>query len=498
LVAGLIATSWQAQKARAEKARAERRFNDVRQLAHSVLFDYHDAIKNLPGATRVRERLVKDALTYLDSLASEASGDPPLQRELAAAYDRVGDVRGQAYSASLGDRAGALDSYQKALRIREALVGIAPREWQNRRNLAVSYARIGNQLVGTSETARGIESLRKAVALYSELAAEQPVNTVIRHDLTETLNATGSAVEARGDMAAALEIHRKALVIWHDLFKANPEDRGARRGLSVSYENIGRALFLSNDVAGAVENNQKALALREALVAEDSTNADYRRILAISYQNKGDYEAWRKNNAQALKSFRKKLALDEQSVASDPVNAQALRDLAYSNQRIGDLLVELGNHSEALPHYTRSVSIYEKSAATDPKDLSLRLAVVLVHARVAKAQGSLGKVDPARQECEAAAALIDTIPDDSSNAEQRRSRVLIYGDLGAAYAVLAANKQVPLNLRQDHRQAARDMYQRSLDIMQDLHRCGILDAEEIPEIENVAQKVVECDVSLEQ
>src|SRR5436190_5900035 len=72
LVAGLVATTWEAN-------RAKRRFNDVRQLAHSVLFDYYDAIKDLPGATRARERLVKDALSYLDSLAGEAAGDSPLQ-----------------------------------------------------------------------------------------------------------------------------------------------------------------------------------------------------------------------------------------------------------------------------------------------------------------------------------------------------------------------------------------------------------------------------------
>src|SRR5207247_1048414 len=122
LIAGLIATTWQARRATLEKARAERRFNDVRQLAHSVLFDYHDAIKNLSGATAVRERLVKDALIYLDSLTREASGDPALQRELAAAYERVGDVRGQAYGPSLGDMTGAMESYEKALAIRKALV----------------------------------------------------------------------------------------------------------------------------------------------------------------------------------------------------------------------------------------------------------------------------------------------------------------------------------------------------------------------------------------
>ena len=30
----------------------------VRMLENKVLFDYHDAIKDLPGSTKVRERLV--------------------------------------------------------------------------------------------------------------------------------------------------------------------------------------------------------------------------------------------------------------------------------------------------------------------------------------------------------------------------------------------------------------------------------------------------------
>src|SRR5207247_1665067 len=162
LLSGIVATTWEAQQAKAEKARAKRRFNDVRQLAHSVLFDYYDAIKNLPGATRARERLVKDALIYLDSLAGEAAGDPALQRELAAAYERVGDVRGEVYGASLGDMAGALDSYHKALRIREALVAANPRDVNNRRGLADSYMKIGTQLQDTTDAARGLDYLRKA------------------------------------------------------------------------------------------------------------------------------------------------------------------------------------------------------------------------------------------------------------------------------------------------------------------------------------------------
>jgi eukaryotic-like serine/threonine-protein kinase len=322
LVGGIITATWQAHRAKAEQARAERRFNDVRQLAHSVLFDYHDAIKDLPGATRVRERLVKDALTYLDSLAREATDDPALQHELAAAYDRVGDVRGQAFSASLGDIAGAMESYQKALRIRQALVAADPHNVQNRRDLAGSYRKIGNQSLETSEAADGLENLRKALALYVELAAEQPANSDIRYDLAGIYNDLGLALEDWGDISGELENHRKALPIREELVAADPRNQNYRRDLSLTYVNTGRALCLNGDYKGALDVNSKGLALRTALLAEDSTNAHYRRLVAIGHQNDGDYRARLGDAAGALASFRKKFALDEQSLAADPDNAQ--------------------------------------------------------------------------------------------------------------------------------------------------------------------------------
>ena len=66
--------------ARTQKARAEKRFNDGRQLANSFLFEFRDAIKDLPGATPARRLVVRKALEYLDGLATEAGGDPSLQQ----------------------------------------------------------------------------------------------------------------------------------------------------------------------------------------------------------------------------------------------------------------------------------------------------------------------------------------------------------------------------------------------------------------------------------
>jgi serine/threonine protein kinase len=501
LLGGIIATTWQAHRAtvqeaiaRAEKNRAERRFNDVRQLAHSVLFDYHDAIKNLAGATPVRERLVKDALTYLDSLAKESAGDPTLQRELAAAYERVGDVRGEAFSASLGDRAGAIESYSKALRIREAVAAAAPGDIQNRRDLAASYKRLGNQLLETTEAGRGLEQLRKSLMIYSELAAKHPATPEIRHDLAEIYNAIGSALEDTGDIPAALEHHRKALSIYKDLLTANPADRANRRSLSVSYENTGRALFLNNDGPGALENNKQALALREALVTEDPTNADYRRILGISYQNAGDYLAWTKDTLGALESFRKKFAIDEKSLAADPANAQASGDLAYGSERMADLLTELGDPSQAIPYYQRSMELYEKGAATDPQDLSARTRAIVVRAHLAVALAKTGSVASAREECRKTAQLLQALEDQQTNAGQRRMRVLAYTGLGEAYAALAPKNKDRTNV-EDWR-AARDMYQRGLDLIHDLLNAGIIQADELADADAVARKVAECDAVL--
>ena len=88
LVAGLMITM---QEARI----AKRRFNDVRSLANSLIFDVHDSIKDLPGSTPARKIIVDRALQYLNVLAQESNGDVGLQRELAAAYERVGNRAGR-------------------------------------------------------------------------------------------------------------------------------------------------------------------------------------------------------------------------------------------------------------------------------------------------------------------------------------------------------------------------------------------------------------------
>ena len=85
LIAGLIVTVREARIAAQNERRAQQHFNDVRQLADSLMFEVHDSIQDLPGATPARQLIVQRSLEYLNRLARESGGEISLERELANA-----------------------------------------------------------------------------------------------------------------------------------------------------------------------------------------------------------------------------------------------------------------------------------------------------------------------------------------------------------------------------------------------------------------------------
>lgn len=104
-----------------EKRVAERRFEEVRNLAHYVLFDLYDGVSNLSGSVRVRAQMANRATDYLNTLAKEAQNDRGLRLELADGYLRLGDIQGNMFRTNLGDTAAALATYQKGLDLLDPL-----------------------------------------------------------------------------------------------------------------------------------------------------------------------------------------------------------------------------------------------------------------------------------------------------------------------------------------------------------------------------------------
>ncbi|MGH7939264.1 MAG: serine/threonine-protein kinase, partial [Bryobacteraceae bacterium] len=71
LLGATVVAIWEAHLANEQRILAERRFEQVRRLADSLMFEIHDSVKDLAGSTPTRRLIVSRALEYLDSLSHD-------------------------------------------------------------------------------------------------------------------------------------------------------------------------------------------------------------------------------------------------------------------------------------------------------------------------------------------------------------------------------------------------------------------------------------------
>src|SRR5687767_14263474 len=372
LLIGIIATTWQARVARAERARSERRFNEVRQLANSIVFEVHDAVVNLPGSTPARSLIVQRGLKYLDSLANDAAGDRGLQRELAAAYEKLGAVQYTPSVAHLGDLRGALESHRKAAALREALVAAEPSNRDYRRDLLDSYWFIATLLGAQGDIASELEMIRQQLPARRELAETEQSGFLDRYNLAATHTAIGNQLMQMGDSQGALENQREGLRLREEIAAHDPDTARSRRALTISYEYLGLAMDHAGNTQGALQMQQRGLQVRESLVAADPLNTDLRLMLNESHRYVGDLLLKRGDRDGAHEHYGKQLAFTRELVAADPSSAQFRRNEAVALIKVGDVELHGGNNARALSHYREALSIREELSANAKEDTTIR------------------------------------------------------------------------------------------------------------------------------
>jgi tetratricopeptide (TPR) repeat protein len=372
-----------------QRARAERRFNDVRSLAHSLIFDVHDSIQNLPGATPARELIVKKALAYLDSLAQEASNDAALQRELGTAYEKVGDVQGQFVTENLGLPEAALESYKKALAIRTALLQADPRDIENQRQVATIYGRLGNIQWLTGNPKAAFESARRGLEASRAVSAANPANRSDRKLLaTSYLDYGWKQAAGMGDYPAGIMSCREAIAILEDLLRHDASDQDARTSLTTAYSRLGAFLENVSRFPEALAAFQTASTMREKLLAEAPTNVKSLRYAASSHINIGNVLAEMNDPHGALSHQQKALAMFESLSADDPKNVQLRQDRAGVLGNIGSLLTVTGDEIGAEHSLQQALSLLLSLPAADSS--------VVIRFTVAKDQYRMGKAFASR------------------------------------------------------------------------------------------------------
>ena len=348
----------QAELARQQRTRAERRFNDVRKLANSLMFDIHDSIRDLPGATTARTLLVKRALEYLDSLSQEASGDAALQQELAAAYDRVGDVLGYDGAANQGDFAGAIQNYNKALAIRESAASTNPNSPQMQSELINNYFRLSFALQSAGDYEQALADLHKALPVAQKLASGNH-EPKFQDWLAGIHWQSANVLAARADYAAALEEYRAGASIREPIALTPNASASIRTHLAADYNGAGHMLWRTRQTEQALDISKKSARILEEVSGSSPNNATLREYLGETYslmqtvlRERGDPDGSMEYGLKAHEIFKR-------LVASDPSNSLATDNLGFTGLQMGEALTTKGQITAAQTYIRHAMNLFE-------------------------------------------------------------------------------------------------------------------------------------------
>jgi len=373
----------QARIARAERARAERRFNDVRKLANSLIFEVHDSIQELPGATAARRLIIQRAQEYLDGLAQESQSDPALLRELAAAYGRLANVQGHPRDANLGDTPKALQNSLKAVKSLQAALLLNPLNRDIRRELAESNINLYYIQANVGDESGRNRSLDNAVHGLEELAASNQEDLRVESDLADAYSATGLRFIDANDMTQGLTYHEKALAIYQRLARTDPQNEKYQTQLSFSRKRVASVLIVQNQLQPAFEHEQAALAIDEAQLALHPDNARTRYNITFAYGDMGFILGRQGDFDGSVSYYRKALAIRAALVAADPQDTRARQGLSTTYLKLGGVLERKADTKGALDSYKKALALIENLSQADPTNESRRFAVANTQVAIA-------------------------------------------------------------------------------------------------------------------
>ncbi|MFN0278023.1 MAG: protein kinase domain-containing protein [Pyrinomonadaceae bacterium] len=401
LVTALVFSLWQADEARKERDRAEKRFQDIRQLSNSLLFDISPKIERLPGSLEAREMLVQKALEYLDSLRTESQNDLVLSAELASAYEKVGDLQGNIDKPNLSDFSGAVSSFEKARAIRESL----PAEPNNLLRLAQNL-RIASQIRNRQNDVKGaLLDAEAAKNIFTDLVLQTPDAFDLRMAAIEAEMEHGQMYAYNNQYSEGIPLFRAAI---DALEKTDQNHQKTRRLTAKVYAYLGNALSWEGQQPAAETEMTKALSIAERLASEFPNDSEIQTavwqvyILASSI-----YEGTRDDISFDL--AKRALATAAKAAEADKADSQATYNLARSYSRVGITLANVGKLPDAALNLRQAEKIFNEMIEREPKNVIYQRDLATLYVRMGETSEKLRDLPDALLKYQNSAVIYEQI-----------------------------------------------------------------------------------------
>lgn len=464
-LAGLVATARQAAETRA-------RLLQVRALANTLLFDTQVAIRDRPGLTTFRRQLVAKATAQLEDLGRDATRDPALRADLAAAHEQLGELRGDPHYASLGDLSGAIASYREAERLRRALASSGPRDATARRALARVEARLAVVESWNGDNTAAIERGARALAVLDSLAALAPADTSLAEDATRARGELGLFLAWAGEGERALVALDRAQADVGAMLAARPGDLEWRllRAEVANYR--ADALKFAGrwpEVRGSMDS--LAADLRR-LRAEHPAHLRVRRRSVATLNQLGEALEWTAPD-QALPVYGEAVSVATESFAMDGDDFVTRRQLAGVHRNRGGAQLDRGRYAEASTDLRFAIEherfLFARDSLNQSDGGSLATSLMWLSQCQSRLRAHGVALACAEEAVRVRESMLARLRGDAANLANLASA---HGALGDARRAAAEDARTPTRERDGAWRAARQDYARALDAFERLRAEG--------------------------
>ena len=388
LSAGLLITN-------RERLIAERRFGELRQLSNKV-FELDAAIRNLPGSTDARKRLVAASLEYLEGLAADVHGDADLAQELGDAYWRVAKIQGVPTDLNLGDFTSAERSLQKADGFIDSVLASRPRD---RRAIYRSACIANDRMILAESERRRPDAMR-----YARRATERMDAVLAAGPATENERSTLASMYGNAALAH-VNMHR-----YDDALRETRRMLEIARTLATDQYRVGSGLSLlasvlrfQGDLDGALQAIQEARAIAERGTYRDATARMiemYGVLLKEGLIEGEDGGINLDRPTDAIATLQKAFDMTEAGARQDPKDAASRGRAGTAGRELGNVL----RHSDP----QRALAVYDVAIArlSEVSNVKARRDRAITLAESAYALRALHRDRDAGQRIDAALTLL--------------------------------------------------------------------------------------------
>ena len=354
-----------------ERAIAQQRFSDVRQLANVFLFDFERSIRYTPGTLDARSLIASTSQRYLKQLAAESRRDPTLDREIAESYERLAEIQ-QSIQSGGGKSPGDTDNLLQSLQIRRRLGDDRSSNPVLRRKYIELASALGYRYQDEHNATVAARWADEAMDLSETWIMAEPHNLDALAAATAAFMRGATTKEVGGEIANALKSLEKAVRFGERAIAGAPNEESVSFLLSEAHVIFCDLLVEVGRYCDALIHARRSLQLMEPLWSHHPDNSRFRVMFlnansAVGIAERRLGETDPAHLQLAVPFLQHAFALAGETMHADPRNSQSKDNFIVHSTRLGLLFVSLKKFDAALHVYTEAYEVARELAAIDPK-----------------------------------------------------------------------------------------------------------------------------------